>query len=240
MFTKGTVDDLLKKNQLEQQKKKKKEAKKTKASSSSAPAATDQEKIYGMTPGGSDSDDDTGAQDAQDRATEGPLGARKIGDYSPYHQPTNSLVYSQVTMQPTGSDSRWRGQLGLSPGTQETGYNPTPNPRQGRYFCPGCDMRFHLSESMAEHLDGCHGIGLEPNYLNEYSVGELVSGINNLAIGKKFRFDVAEIKPKFQMIKPVAKIPWMGHQIFKKDGEPMSLDATIDDHLIDNYRKVPS
>eukprot|EP00971_Amphidinium_carterae_P017823 351077-Amphidinium_carterae.1 len=59
----------------------------------------------------SDSDDDDGAQDAQDKATEGPLAARKIGDYKPTYIPSNSARYENATKQPTGSDARWRDRL---------------------------------------------------------------------------------------------------------------------------------
>eukprot|EP00971_Amphidinium_carterae_P093188 1844350-Amphidinium_carterae.1 len=212
MFTKGTMADLMKKDQREKRKKLRKEAK-AKASLSSAPADTSREekedsrgKVLsspGVEDSSSDSSDNDGAQDEQDRATEGPLGARKIAKYSPYHKVTNSQVYDGGTMRPTGSDVRWTNSLGLSYGT---GNELVPNPFRGRYICPCCDIKFHLSESLGDHMFTIHGMGLEPNYCNEYSVGELVSAINNLATEEK----------------------------------PMSLDVEISDHVVNHYRKVPN
>eukprot|EP00971_Amphidinium_carterae_P239532 4755415-Amphidinium_carterae.1 len=94
---------------------------------------------------------------------------------------------------------------------------------------------------LADHMIARHGIGLEPNFCNEYSVAELVSGINNLAVGKKFRADDGETKPKFLMTKPVVKIPWMGHPIFEMDNEPMSLEVMLDEdgQIINHYREEP-
>eukprot|EP00971_Amphidinium_carterae_P337537 6474391-Amphidinium_carterae.1 len=95
MFTKGTVADLLRKNEREQRQRRRKEAK-TIAPSSSAFAATNQEgkedtrgKVLsspGVDAESSNSEEEAGAQDEQDRATEGPLGARKIAKYSPFHK----------------------------------------------------------------------------------------------------------------------------------------------------------
>eukprot|EP00971_Amphidinium_carterae_P160751 3187256-Amphidinium_carterae.1 len=108
-------------------------------------------------------------------------------------------------MQPTGSDIHWRSRLGLR--WSATGNEKTPDPRRGRYQCQGCNRKFHLSDILAEHMSTCHGIGIEPNYLNEYSVAELVSGINNVATGKKFRLDDGETKPKFLMTQLEARSP---------------------------------
>eukprot|EP00971_Amphidinium_carterae_P014790 291898-Amphidinium_carterae.1 len=73
---------------------------------------------------------------------------------------------------------------------------------------------------LADHMSEAHGMGLKPNYSNEYSVAEMVSGINNLAVGKKFRVDDGETRPKFIMTRPEVRIPWMGLPIFEFDNEP--------------------
>eukprot|EP00971_Amphidinium_carterae_P211882 4204685-Amphidinium_carterae.1 len=94
---------------------------------------------------------------------------------------------------------------------------------------------------LAEHMVECHGLGLEPNFCNEYSVAEVVSGISNLAVAKEFRADDGEGKPKFVLTKPEVRIPWMGHPIFEFDNEPMSLEVTLDEdgQDINNYREEP-
>eukprot|EP00971_Amphidinium_carterae_P209353 4152806-Amphidinium_carterae.1 len=229
MFTKGTVADLLKKGEREQRRRRRREAN-AEAFSPSAPAATNQDgkedargKVLsspGVNGQSSESEDEAGAQDEQDRAAEGPLGARKIVKYAPYHRVTNSDVHTGGVMRRTGSDVRWSSRVGLRPGDASNAYEKTPDPRRGHYVCPGCNAKFHLSEMLADHMITLHGIGIEPNFCNEYSVGELVSGINNLAVGKKFRADDGETKPKFIMKKPEVRIPWMGHPIFEMDNEP--------------------
>eukprot|EP00971_Amphidinium_carterae_P186566 3703489-Amphidinium_carterae.1 len=67
---------------------------------------------------------------------------------------------------------------------------------------------------MAEHLAIVHKVGLEPNRLNEYSVGEIVSGINNVAMGKKFQFDPDMEKPKFQFVGMTGKLNWLGPPLY--------------------------
>eukprot|EP00971_Amphidinium_carterae_P085771 1696875-Amphidinium_carterae.1 len=86
-----------------------------------------------------------------------------------------------------------------------------------------------------------HGMGLEPNFNNEYSVAEMVSGINNLAVGKKFRVDDGETKPKFVLTKPEVKIPWMGLPIYNFENEPMSLETIHDEdgQVLARYRDPP-
>eukprot|EP00971_Amphidinium_carterae_P149460 2963224-Amphidinium_carterae.2 len=144
-------------------------------------------------------------------------------------------------MWPTGSDVGWAKQVGLRSGDGHNGYEKTPDPRGGHYVCPVCNARSHLTEVLADHMCASHDLGLEPNYCNEYSVAELVSGINNLAVGKKFRADDGETKPKFLMTLPEAKIPWMGHPIFEMDNEPMSLKVILDEdgQVINSYRDQP-
>eukprot|EP00971_Amphidinium_carterae_P069632 1378170-Amphidinium_carterae.1 len=125
MFTKGTVADLLKKGECEQRRRRRKEAN-AMASSPSAPAVTNHDdkgvargKVLsspGVNEDSSESEEEAGAQDEQDRATEGPLGARKIAKYAPYHQVTNSDVHKGGVMRPTGSDVHWSNKLGLRPG----------------------------------------------------------------------------------------------------------------------------
>eukprot|EP00971_Amphidinium_carterae_P279441 5547407-Amphidinium_carterae.1 len=145
---------------------------------------------------------------------------------------SNSGRYENATRQPTGSDARWRDSLKLD-------WNMTPSPGTGRYFCPVCGVRFPLSVQLSDHMSGFHGIGIEPNYLNEYSVGEIVSGINNLAVGRKFRFDMSAEKPKFLM-EPNVKIPWMGKPLFEKQEKPSSMDTALDNQVVDIYRNTPT
>eukprot|EP00971_Amphidinium_carterae_P092282 1827100-Amphidinium_carterae.1 len=121
----------------------------------------------------SETEEEIGAQDQQDRATEGPLGARKIAKYAPYHQVTNSEAFKGGVARPTGSDVHWALQMGMKYGTAYNGYEATPEPNQGRYRCPACTTRFHLSEMLADHMSEAHGMGLEPNFNNEYSVAEM-------------------------------------------------------------------
>eukprot|EP00971_Amphidinium_carterae_P221211 4391745-Amphidinium_carterae.1 len=82
-----------------------------------------------------DSEDDAGAQDAQDKITEGPLTARKLGYYKPDYAPTSTKPLVQVTRQPTGSDALWRFRLALDGNTQ---------PTVGRYECIACGAKFPL------------------------------------------------------------------------------------------------
>eukprot|EP00971_Amphidinium_carterae_P242176 4808735-Amphidinium_carterae.1 len=121
------------------------------ASSSSAPAVTNQEET-GFNEESSESEEEAGAQDEQDRATEGPLGARKIAKYAPYHQVTNSEAHAGGIMRPTGSDVHWSNRMGLRPGDASNAYEKTPDPRRGHYICPGCNVKFHLSEMLADHM----------------------------------------------------------------------------------------
>eukprot|EP00971_Amphidinium_carterae_P278741 5533537-Amphidinium_carterae.1 len=190
----------------------------------------------------SETEEEVGAQDQQDRATEGPLGARKIAKYAPYHQVTNSDPFKGGVARPTGSDMHWALQVGIKYGTAQNGYEALPEPGRGRYRCPACATRFQLSESLADHMNQVHSMGLEPNFCNEYSVAELVSGVNNLAVGKKFRVDDGETKPKFVLKKPAeVKIPWMGHPIYNFENEPISLETIHDEEgeVFARYREPP-
>eukprot|EP00971_Amphidinium_carterae_P131267 2600101-Amphidinium_carterae.1 len=170
MFTKGTVADLLKKGEREQRRRRRKEANAA-ATSSSAPAVTNHDgkgdsrgKVLsspGVDEVSSESEEEIGAQDQQDRATEGPLGARKIAKYVPYHRVTNSDVFKGGVMWPTGSDVGWANQVGLRTGDAYNGYEKTPDPRRGHYVCPVCNARSHLSEVLADHMCASHDLGLE-------------------------------------------------------------------------------
>eukprot|EP00971_Amphidinium_carterae_P132535 2625018-Amphidinium_carterae.1 len=111
----------------------------------------------------SDSEEDAGAQDAQDRMTEGPLTARKLGHYKPDYSPTSTKPIVHVTRQPTGSDALWRAKLAL---------NSSGQPTTGRYECVACGARFPLSNQVADHMLAIHHLAIEPNIRNEYSVGE--------------------------------------------------------------------
>eukprot|EP00971_Amphidinium_carterae_P250480 4972756-Amphidinium_carterae.1 len=131
--------------------------------------------------------------------------------------------------------------MGMKYGTAQNGYEALPEPGRGRYRCPACATRFQLSESLADHMNEVHGMGLEPNFCNEYSVAEMVSGINNLAVGKKFRVDDGEARPKFIMTKPDVRIPWMGLPIFEFDNGPMSWETMYDEdgRVFNHYREPP-
>eukprot|EP00971_Amphidinium_carterae_P333324 6468024-Amphidinium_carterae.1 len=148
-----------------------------------------------------DSEDGAGAQDAQDRMTEGPLTARKLGHYKPDYSPTDTKPITQVTLQPTGSDALWRAKLALDRNTLQ--------PTTGRYECIVCEARFPLSNQAADHMLAIHQLAVEPNYLNEYSVGEVISGKNEYAMGKRFRAGPYAEKQKF-LIGDGGKIPWLG------------------------------
>eukprot|EP00971_Amphidinium_carterae_P255494 5071901-Amphidinium_carterae.1 len=178
----------------------------------------------------SDSEDDAGAQDAQDRMTEGPLTARKLGNYKPTYFPIDSKVTTQVTVQPTGSDALWRDRLALDRNTQ---------PTTGRYECIVCGARFPASTQAAEHMLASHQLAIEPNYLHSYSVGEVVSGKNAFAMGKRFRAGLYAEKPKLKL-GDNGKIPWMGKPLLEAPLKPTSLNTIANNSMVDTYRTVPS
>eukprot|EP00971_Amphidinium_carterae_P301156 5983323-Amphidinium_carterae.6 len=121
----------------------------------------------------------------------------------------------------------------------ETNWTLASRPGTGHYFCPVCGVRFSVSVQLSDHISSCHCIGFEPNYLNEYSVGEIVSGINNLAVGRKFRFDVSTEKPKFQM-EPKLKILSMGAPSFDTQEAPSSMETILDTQVVNVYQNVPT
>eukprot|EP00971_Amphidinium_carterae_P273967 5437447-Amphidinium_carterae.1 len=252
-FTKGTMADHMKKTEREQRRKKKKEAMAAASSSSFPAVATSENKedsrgkvlsSPGISEDSTESEEEIGAQDQQDRETEGPLGARKIAKYAPYYQVKKSDIYKGAVTAPTGSDVQWAQQKGITYGDGYNGYEASPDPRRAHYLCPVCNLKFHLSDMLADHLSEVHGMGLEPNFNNEYSVAEMVSGVNNLAVGKKFRVDDGETRPKFIMKLADSrdvKIPWMGLPTFANDFEPMSLETVHDEEsqVIRHYRDQP-
>eukprot|EP00971_Amphidinium_carterae_P163016 3231987-Amphidinium_carterae.1 len=95
---------------------------------------------------------------------------------------------------------------------------------------------------MCDHLAEVHKVGLEPNRLNEYSVGEVVSGINNLAMGRKFCFDAHTEKPKFEFVGVKNKINWLGKPLYGEKGPcfPTSLNTQRYVDLVQSYRTIPS
>eukprot|EP00971_Amphidinium_carterae_P314667 6254944-Amphidinium_carterae.2 len=251
-FTKGTVADLLRKGERDQRRKKRKEAMAA-ASSNPAPAIASIEgkqdargKVLsspGVDESSSETDEEIGAQDQQDREAEGPLAARKITKYAPHHKVTNTEPFKGGFPYSTGTDVQWAKLKGMRYGTGWEAF-PELHPNKGHYLCPACNLRFHLSEMLADHVTDAHGMGLEPNFNNEYSVAELVSGVNNLAVGKKFRVDDGESRPKFVMTKPGQpdiKIPWMGLPIFEEDFQPMSIETKHDEdgQVFRSYRVPP-
>eukprot|EP00971_Amphidinium_carterae_P258927 5138854-Amphidinium_carterae.1 len=84
-----------------------------------------------------------------------------------------------------------------------------------------------------------HQLAIEPNYLNEYSVGEVVSGKNAYAMGKRFRAGPYAEKQKF-LIGDGGKIPWLGTPALEAPLEPMSLNTIANNSMVDTYRSTPS
>eukprot|EP00971_Amphidinium_carterae_P031822 626807-Amphidinium_carterae.1 len=168
--------------------------------SDSASAKAAREDVRGL-PGAdcsaSEGEGGEGGQDAQDRAAEGFLGAKTVGRYKPPYSPSDDKKRIGATRQPTGSDRYWKDKLVIQASRHNTDVFEA---KTSVYKCPLCSMGTPISQFMCDHLAEVHKVGLEPNRLNEYSVGEVVSGINNLAMGRKFCFDAHTERPKFEFI----------------------------------------
>eukprot|EP00971_Amphidinium_carterae_P336564 6472990-Amphidinium_carterae.2 len=187
----------------------------------------------------SEGGEDEGGQDAQDRAAEGSLAAKTLGRYRPTYAPSDDKKLPGATRQPTGSDRWWKDQLAIQPSRHNS--DVWEATRQ-IYRCPLCQVGTPISQMMTEHLANVHKVGLEPNRINEYSVGEVVSGINNVAMGKKFQFDQYAEKPKFQFVSMSNKINWLGPPLYDERGPcyPVSMRTQDYEELARDYRMTPT
>eukprot|EP00971_Amphidinium_carterae_P253054 5023992-Amphidinium_carterae.1 len=117
----------------------------------------------------SEGDEGEGGQDAQDRATEGSIGAKTVGRYRLPYSPSDDKKRTGATIQPTGSDRWWKEKLVVQASKHNSDVLEATT---SVYKCPLCTMGTPVSQLMFEHLAVVHKVGLEPNRLNEYSVGE--------------------------------------------------------------------
>eukprot|EP00971_Amphidinium_carterae_P208714 4140864-Amphidinium_carterae.4 len=144
--------------------------------------------------------------------------------------------------QPSGSDLYWMEQLGLVCSRTTQTWSPTAT----IYDCPICGQGFAASKMLYEHLVAHHRVGLEPNYLNEHSIGEVVSGINNLVMEKRFRFSTQIEKPKFFLThdesKNAPKLLWIGAPRYDLGNflTPATLGSERAPRLLDGYRSQPT
>eukprot|EP00971_Amphidinium_carterae_P046663 919334-Amphidinium_carterae.3 len=251
-LTKGTLDDVVEKRRRRAQKMKEKKELMTEplahvpglppsSSSSVNTAATqgmdeaargDVRGLPGAEHSSSEDDGEEGAQDALDKAAEGPLGAKNVGRYKPDYSPTDGKKTETATLQPTGSDRWWKEKLLVQSSRY---YSDMLDAVAEIYECPICDIGYPISMLMFEHLATVDG-------------GRGCLWDKQLGCGQEVQVDQHTDRPKFVFNKPqVSKITWIGRPLYEQQDfcrpsslETLRYDELRYDELVQDYRKVPT